>query len=128
MWISSSTQHAWVAEVRLFLVENVTPELRAETAEHGLEYQGGELSGVPSQDRGEGLVRAELADGVRRPWIDATHQHLLMSEFEYARRARTRPHGDLHRADDHAARHGAEQDGIPAGNRSRRNLGDHVAD
>ena len=55
-------QRAWVAEVRQFLAENVTPALRAEMAEHGLEYQGGELDGVSPQDRREGLVRAELAD------------------------------------------------------------------
>ena len=37
-------QRAWVAEVRQFLEENVTPALKAEMAEHGLEYQGGELT------------------------------------------------------------------------------------
>ena len=37
-------QRAWVAEVRQFLAENVTAALKAEMAEHGLEYQGGELT------------------------------------------------------------------------------------
>ncbi len=77
-------QRAWVAEVRQFLRENVTPALQAEMAEHGLEYQGGELAAFRRKigERGWfGLNWPEEYGGLGRT---AMHQHLLMSEFEYA--------------------------------------------
>ncbi len=37
-------QRAWLAEVRDFLRENVTAELRAELAQHDLESPGGEVA------------------------------------------------------------------------------------
>ncbi len=37
-------QAGWLAEVRTFLEENVTPELRSELAQHDLEFRGGELA------------------------------------------------------------------------------------
>ena len=61
-------QRAWLAEVRRFLQDNVTPALRAEMAEHGLEFQGGELSRVSPQDRRARLVRAELAARSTAAW------------------------------------------------------------
>jgi alkylation response protein AidB-like acyl-CoA dehydrogenase len=39
-----AAQNAWLAEVRAFLGENVTPALRAELAEHGQEFPDGEVS------------------------------------------------------------------------------------
>ncbi|MGF2950911.1 acyl-CoA dehydrogenase family protein, partial [Mycobacterium sp. THU-M116] len=37
-------QRAWLAEVREFLRVNVTPALRAELAQHDLEFPNGELA------------------------------------------------------------------------------------
>jgi alkylation response protein AidB-like acyl-CoA dehydrogenase len=54
-------QQAWPAEVREFLQQNVTDELRAEIAGHGLDW--------PREYGGLGL--------------GAVHQHLLMREFQY---------------------------------------------
>ena len=100
-------QRAWVAEVRQFLAENVTPALRAEMAEHGLEYQGGELHGVPAQDRRKGLVRAELAAGVRRPW---PHGHAPTPADERVRvRRRARPDLTVTSVAPMIMRHGTEQ-------------------
>jgi len=76
-------QRAWQAEVRQFLRDNVTPELRTEMAEHGLEFQGGELSAFRRKigQRGWfGLNWPREYGGLGRT---AMHQHLLMSEFEY---------------------------------------------
>lgn len=39
-----TAQAAWLAEVRDFLHANVTPGLRSEIAEHGLEVAGGEVA------------------------------------------------------------------------------------
>ena len=107
-------QRAWVAEVRQFLRDNVTAALRAEMAEHGLEFQGGELSAFrrkigekgwfglnwPREYGGLGLGRHAPAPADERVRVLG--------------RARTRPDGHLGGADDHAARHRAEQEGIPA--------------
>ena len=78
-------QRAWLAEVREFLRDNVTPALRAELAEHDLEFRDGEVAAVPPQDR-----RAKGWFGLNWPHastaasgLGAMHQHLLMSEFEY---------------------------------------------
>ena len=37
-------QRAWLAEVREFLNDNVTAELRSELARHDLEFPGGEVA------------------------------------------------------------------------------------
>ncbi|MDT7734087.1 MAG: hypothetical protein QOE12_1261, partial [Mycobacterium sp.] len=37
-------QTAWLAEVRAFLTENVTPALRSELSEHGQEIAGGHVA------------------------------------------------------------------------------------
>ena len=37
-------QRAWLAEVREFLRDNVTPQLRTELAQHDLEFPGGEVA------------------------------------------------------------------------------------
>jgi alkylation response protein AidB-like acyl-CoA dehydrogenase len=76
-------QRAWVAEVRQFLAENVTPELRAEMAEHGLEYQGGQLSAFRRKIGEKGWFGLNWPTDYGGLGLTAMHQHLLMSEFEY---------------------------------------------
>ena len=78
-------QRAWVAEVRQFLAENVTPALRAEMAEHGLEYQGGELTAFRRKIGEKGWFGLNWPTDYGGLGLTATHQHLLMTEFEYAR-------------------------------------------
>ena len=77
-------QRAWVAEVQQFLVENVTPALRAEMAEHGLEYQGGELTEFRRKIGEKGWFGLNWPKDYGGLGLTAMHQHLLMSEFEYA--------------------------------------------
>ena len=76
-------QRAWVAEVRQFL-ENVTPVLRAEMAEHGIEYQGGELTAFRRKIGAKGWFGLNWPKEYGGLGLTAMHQHLLMSEFEYA--------------------------------------------
>jgi alkylation response protein AidB-like acyl-CoA dehydrogenase len=78
-------QRAWVAEVRQFLSENVTPALRAELAEHGLEYPGGELTAFRRKIGAKGWFGLNWPQEYGGLGLTAMHQHLLMSEFEYAR-------------------------------------------
>jgi acyl-CoA dehydrogenase len=78
-------QRAWVAEVRQFLEENVTPALRAEMAEHGLEYQGGELTAFRRKIGEKGWFGLNWPKEYGGLGLTAMHQHLLMSVFEYAR-------------------------------------------
>src|SRR6201987_2576677 len=76
-------QRAWLTEVREFLHDNVTAELRAELAEHDLEFAGGEVARFrrKSGDKGwSGLNWPREYGGLG---LGAVHQHLLMSEFEY---------------------------------------------
>ena len=77
-------QRAWVAEVQQFLEENVTPALRAEMAEHGLEYQGGELTAFRRKIGERGWFGLNWPQEYGGLGLTAMHQHLLMSEFEYA--------------------------------------------
>ena len=76
-------QRAWLAEVRRFLQDNVTPALRAEMAEHGLEYQGGELSAFRRKIGERGWFGLNWPAEYGGLGLTAMHQHLLMSEFEY---------------------------------------------
>ena len=76
-------QRAWVAEVRQFLDENVTAALRAEMAEHGLEYQGGELTAFRRKIGEKGWFGLNWPQEYGGLGLTATHQHLLMTEFEY---------------------------------------------
>lgn len=76
-------QREWLTEVRDFLQQNVTAELRSELAQHDLELPGGEVA----------LFRRKIGEkgwfGLNWPreygglGLGAVHQHLLMSEFEY---------------------------------------------
>src|SRR6195952_1578113 len=77
-------QRAWLAEVRQFLRDNVTAALRAEMAEHDLEYQGGELSAFRRKIGDEGWFGLNWPREYGGLGLTAMHQHLLMSEFEYA--------------------------------------------
>ncbi|OBI88040.1 acyl-CoA dehydrogenase family protein [Mycobacterium asiaticum] len=76
-------QRAWLAEVRQFLRDNVTPALRAELAEHGLEFQGGELSAFRRKIGERGWFGLNWPREYGGLGLTAIHQHLLMSEFEY---------------------------------------------
>jgi alkylation response protein AidB-like acyl-CoA dehydrogenase len=76
-------QRAWLAKVRGFLDDNVTPALRAEMAEHGLEYQGGELSAFRRKIGERGWFGLNWPAEYGGLGLTAMHQHLLMSEFEY---------------------------------------------
>ena len=78
-----AAQRAWLTEVREFLDENVTPELRAELAAHDLEIPDGEAARFRRKigDKGWfGLTWRREYGGLG---LGAVHQHLLMSEFEY---------------------------------------------
>lgn len=77
-------QRAWVVEVRQFLDANVTPALRAEMAEHGLEYQGGELTAFRRKIGEKGWFGLNWPTEYGGLGLTAMHQHLLMREFEYA--------------------------------------------
>ena len=120
-------QRAWLAEVREFLHANVTAELRAELAEHDLEAP----YGPGAQETEVARFRRKIGEkgwfGLNWPReyaglaLGAVHQHLLMSEFEYSGGARAGPDGDVGGADDHAARHRAEQNRMAAIDRQRRN-------
>lgn len=76
-------QRAWLAEVRQFLRDNVTPALRAEMAEHDLEFQGGELASFRRKIGERGWFGLNWPREYGGLGLTAMHQHLLMSEFEY---------------------------------------------
>ncbi|MEE6138440.1 acyl-CoA dehydrogenase family protein [Mycobacterium sp. 050128] len=81
-------QCAWLTEVREFLSENVTPELRAELAEHDLEFPNGEVARFRRKIGEKGWFGLnwprEYGGLAGQGGLGAVHQHLLMSEFEYA--------------------------------------------
>jgi alkylation response protein AidB-like acyl-CoA dehydrogenase len=77
-------QRAWVDEVRRFLADNVSPALKAEIAEHGLEYQGGEVSEFRRRIGSKGWFGINWPTDYGGLGLTAMHQHLLMSEFQYA--------------------------------------------
>ncbi|OBB86713.1 acyl-CoA dehydrogenase family protein [Mycobacterium sp. 852002-30065_SCH5024008] len=76
-------QRAWLAEVREFLHDNVTPELRAELAEHDLEFPGGEVARFRRKIGGKGWFGLNWPREYGGLGLGAIHLHLLMSEFEY---------------------------------------------
>lgn len=76
-------QRAWLVEVREFLRENVTAALRAEMAEHDLEFRGGELSAFRRKIGERGWFGLNWPREYGGLGLTAMHQHLLMSEFEY---------------------------------------------
>ncbi|MEZ0352269.1 acyl-CoA dehydrogenase family protein [Mycobacterium sp. pR1184] len=77
-------QYAWLCEVREFLSENVTPELRAELSEHDLEFPNGEVARFRRKIGAKGWFGLNWPREYGGLGLSAVHQHLLMSEFEYA--------------------------------------------
>jgi alkylation response protein AidB-like acyl-CoA dehydrogenase len=77
-------QRAWLAEVREFLRENVTPELRAELAQLDLEFPDGEVARFRRKIGEKGWFGLNWPREYGGLGLGAVHQHLLMSEFEYA--------------------------------------------
>ena len=76
-------QSAWLAEVREFLRDNVTPALRAELAAHDLEYRGGEVAAFRRKIGEKGWFGLNWPPEYGGLGLGAVYQHLLMSEFEY---------------------------------------------
>lgn len=76
-------QRAWLAEVREFLRDNVTPELRAELAEHDLEFPGGEVARFRRKIGEKGWFGLNWPREYGGLGLGGVHLHLLMSEFEY---------------------------------------------
>src|SRR5438270_5730139 len=76
-------QRAWLTEVREFLQENVTAELRAELAEHDLEFRQGEVARFRRRIGEKGWFGLNWPREYGGLGLGAVHQHLLMSEFEY---------------------------------------------
>ena len=76
-------QRAWLTEVREFLRENVTPELRAELAEHDLEFPDGEVTRFRRKIGEKGWFGLNWPHEYGGLGLGAVYQHLLMSEFEY---------------------------------------------
>ncbi len=76
-------QRAWLEEVRGFLRTNVTDELRAELAEHDLEFPDGEVAAFRRKIGEKGWFGLSWPVEYGGLGLGAVHQHLLMSEFEY---------------------------------------------
>ncbi|OIN81009.1 acyl-CoA dehydrogenase family protein [Mycobacterium malmoense] len=76
-------QRAWLAEVREFLRENVTAELRAELAQHDLEFPDGEVARFRRKVGERGWFGLNWPREYGGLGLGAVYQHLLMSEFEY---------------------------------------------
>jgi alkylation response protein AidB-like acyl-CoA dehydrogenase len=76
-------QREWLTEVREFLRENVTPELRAELAEHDLEFPDGEVTRFRRKIGEKGWFGLNWPREYGGLGLGAVYQHLLMSEFEY---------------------------------------------
>jgi len=76
-------QQAWLAEVRDFLHENVTPALRSELAVHDLEFSGGEVAAFRRKVGDKGWFGVNWPTEYGGLGLSAVHQHLLMREFEY---------------------------------------------
>jgi alkylation response protein AidB-like acyl-CoA dehydrogenase len=76
-------QNAWLTEVRAFLEANVTPALRAELAEHDLEFRGGELAAFRRKLGEKGWFGLNWPVEYGGLGLGAVHQHLMVSEFEY---------------------------------------------
>jgi 3-oxocholest-4-en-26-oyl-CoA dehydrogenase alpha subunit len=76
-------QRAWLDEVREFLRDNVTAALRAEMAEHDLEFPGGEVARFRRKIGEKGWFGLNWPREYGGLGFGAVHQHLLMSEFEY---------------------------------------------
>jgi alkylation response protein AidB-like acyl-CoA dehydrogenase len=78
-----AAQTAWLAEVRAFLTDNVTPALRSELSEHGQEVPGGEVAAFRRKIGERGWFGLNWPSEYGGLGLGAIHQHLLMREFEY---------------------------------------------
>src|ERR1700761_6495253 len=78
-----AAQNAWLAEVRAFLGENVTPALRAELAEHGQEFPDGEVASFRRKIGERGWFGLNWPSEYGGLGLGAVYQHLLMREVEY---------------------------------------------
>ncbi|MDT5023543.1 MAG: hypothetical protein QOI33_4067 [Mycobacterium sp.] len=78
-----AAQTAWLAEVRAFLTENVTPALRSELSEHGQEIAGGHVAAFRRKIGERGWFGLNWPPEYGGLGLGAIHQHLLMREFEY---------------------------------------------
>src|ERR1700753_2002823 len=76
-------QRAWLTEIREFLQENVTPELRAELARHDLEFPDGEVARFRRTIGEKGWFGLNWPREYGGLGLGATHLHLLMSAIEY---------------------------------------------
>ncbi|MEI7717200.1 MAG: acyl-CoA dehydrogenase family protein [Mycobacterium sp.] len=76
-------QRAWLTEVRGFLRDHVTPQLRAELAEHDLEFAGGEVTRFRRKIGDKGWFGLNWPSEYGGLGLSAVHLHLLMTEFEY---------------------------------------------
>jgi alkylation response protein AidB-like acyl-CoA dehydrogenase len=76
-------QRAWLTEVREFLHDNVTAELRAELAQHDLEFPDGEVARFRRKIGEKGWFGLNWPREYGGLGLGAVCQHLLMSEFEY---------------------------------------------
>ncbi|ETB38724.1 acyl-CoA dehydrogenase, partial [Mycobacterium avium subsp. paratuberculosis 11-1786] len=76
-------QRAWLAEIREFLRDNVTEELRAELAQHDLEFPDGEVARFRRKIGAKGWFGLNWPREYGGLGLGAVHLHLLMSEFEY---------------------------------------------
>ncbi len=78
-----AAQTAWLAEVRAFLTEAVTPVLRSELSEHGQELPDGEVAAFRRRVGRQGWFGLNWPSEYGGLGLGAVYQHLLMREFEY---------------------------------------------
>jgi alkylation response protein AidB-like acyl-CoA dehydrogenase len=78
-----AAQTAWLAEVRAFLTETVTPALRSELSEHGQEVPTGEVTAFRRRIGEQGWFGLNWPSEYGGLGLGAVYQHLLMREFEY---------------------------------------------
>ena len=78
-----AAQDAWLAEVRAFLTEAVTPALRSELAEHGQELPDREVAAFRRRIGERGWFGLNWPPEYGGLGLGAVYQHLLMREFEY---------------------------------------------
>src|ERR1700739_1462930 len=76
-------QRAWLTEVREFLHDNVTAELRAELTQHDLEFPDGAVARFRSKVGEKGWFGLNWPREYGGLGLGAVYQHRLMSEFEY---------------------------------------------
>jgi alkylation response protein AidB-like acyl-CoA dehydrogenase len=78
-----AAQTAWLAEVRAFLTETVTPALRSELSEHSQELPNGEVTAFRRRIGERGWFGLNWPSEYGGLGLGAVYQHLLMREFEY---------------------------------------------